>query len=137
MSRPPFPGPTSTPISEPFWAGVDDERLMFQRCSACERAIFPARGHCPGCWSQDLVWQESTGRGTLASFAAVHRPGHAAFTDLTPYTLALVDLEEGFRMLSRLVEASDSTPTLGSSVEVSWRMQGETRLPLFTVKENS
>lgn len=133
MTKPPFPGPHPTPLSEPFWQGVASQRLLFQRCSSCERAIFPARGHCPRCWSRDLIWQQSAGRGTVASFTVAHRPGHPAFADLAPYTLVLVDLDEGFRMLSRLVEPGDREPAVGAAVELSWGMD----LPLFTVKEKS
>lgn len=137
MTTPPFPGPTATPLSEPFWQGVAEGRLMFQRCASCERAVFPPRGHCPRCWARGMEWQESAGHGTIASFAAVHRPGHPAFAELTPYTLALVDLDEGFRMLTRIVGTDDQAPQVGAALVVSWQMQGDTQLPLFTLKEKS
>nr|WP_238154660.1 MULTISPECIES: OB-fold domain-containing protein [unclassified Ornithinimicrobium] len=110
---------------------------MFQRCTACECAVFPPRGHCPRCWARDLEWRESDGQGALASFAAVHRPGHPAFAELTPYTLALVDLDEGFRMLTRIVQTDGRGPLVGSRVALSWHTQGDTQLPFFTVKEKS
>lgn len=142
MTVPHFPAPTITPLSEPFWQGVAEGRLMYQRCTACRKAVFPPRAHCPHCWGLELEWLESSGSGTVASFADVHRPGHPAFAEIAPYTLALVDLDEGFRMLTRLEGEADcadaeggGAPAVGAPVTLTVRRQGESLLPLFTLKE--
>lgn len=137
MTVPNFPGPTVTPVSEPFWQGATEGRLTYQRCTACDGAVFPPRAHCPHCWAGHLEWRDSAGDGTLASYAAVHRPGHPAFAEIAPYTLALVDLDEGFRMLTRLVDTDGAEPAVGARVRLSMQPQGGTTLPMFTVKEKS
>lgn len=136
MTTPQFPDPTTTPVSEPFWRAAAEGRLTYQRCAACDGAVFPPRAHCPHCWAQELRWCDSAGTGILASYAAVHRPGHPAFAALAPYTLALVDLDEGFRMLTRLV-ADGAEPAVGAPVMLTMQRQGATTLPLFSVKETS
>lgn len=133
MSTPRFPEPTVTPVSQPFWDSTVEKRLMFQRCRDCRGAVFPPRKHCPRCWRHRLSWERSTGRGTVASWTVVRRPGHQAFAELAPYTLALVDLEEGFRMLTRLTGPGHSSVSVGAAVSLTWETQGETSLPLFSL----
>ncbi|MFD1507241.1 hypothetical protein FE374_14365 [Georgenia yuyongxinii] len=127
----PFPAPTPTPISQPFWDGAAEQELRFQRCRSCESAIFPPRAHCPRCWHADLTWEVSGGRGRLASRAVVHKPGHPAFAALAPFALALVDLDEGFRMLTRLVGPGADELPVEAPVQVRWEPQGDVTLPLF------
>lgn len=124
-----FPPPTPTPISQRFWDGVQERVLGYQRCGACAEAVFPPRAHCPHCWSENLSWQESAGRGAVASFTIVHRPGHPAFAELAPFALVLVDLDEGFRMLSR-VPGHAGGILVGSRVTVVWQESGDWTLPL-------
>jgi uncharacterized OB-fold protein len=131
----PFPPPTPTPVSQPFWDGAAERRLRYQRCGSCEAAVFPPRAHCPRCWSAELTWHDSSGRAHLAARAVVHRPGHAAFAELAPYPLALVDLEEGFRMLSRLTGPGAAHVPIGAPLVLSWEDQGDQTLPVFAAKE--
>lgn len=125
-----LPGLTPTPVSQPFWDSAIQHRLMFQRCDDCHAAVFPPRAHCPACWGTSLQWRESSGHGIVASVVVVHRPGHPAFASLAPFTLVLVDLEERFRMLSRLVDTDDDI-SVGTDVQVQWEESGEVTLPLF------
>lgn len=124
----PFPAPTPTSTSQPFWEAAARHELVFQRCRPCGEAVFPPREHCPGCWSPELDWQQSAGQGTVASQTAVHRPGHPAFAEMAPYTLVLIDLDEGYRMLSRMAHGAAA---VGDRVRVVFAQQGETTLPLF------
>lgn len=127
----PLPGPTVTPTSRYFWDSTAEHRLMYQRCAECQAAVFPPRGHCPACWSTSLRWQESRGYGVIAAWAVVHRPGHPAFAPLAPYLLALVDLDEGFRLLSRVVDPDAENVPVGAAVQVTWEHSGDVTLPLF------
>jgi len=127
-----LPGPTPTPVSQHFWDSATKHRLMFQRCDDCRAAVFPPRAHCPACWGTSLQWRESSGHGVVASVVVVHRPGHPAFASLAPFKLALVDLDEGFRMLSRLVVPEGDDTPVGTEVHVRWERSGEVTVPLFT-----
>lgn len=126
---PTFPPPTPTPISQRFWDGVQQRILGYQRCGSCTGVIFPPRAHCPHCWSGDLSWEESSGQGDVVSYTIVHRPGHPAFVELAPFVLVLVDLNEGFRMLSRVSGCANGLQ-VGSRVSVVWEESGDWTLPL-------
>jgi len=75
---------------------LESGKLGFQRCSGCGKAVFYPRLVCPDCGGADLVWETSSGRGTVYATTAVYR------RDAGPYNVVLVDLEEGFRMMSRI-----------------------------------
>lgn len=126
-----YPPPTPTAVSAPFWEAARDERLAYQRCGDCAQAVFPPRAHCPNCWSQSLSWQESRGDGVIASYTVVHRPGHAAFAELAPFVLALVDVHDGFRLLSRITQNPEAGLRSGDPVRVVWASSGDWTLPLF------
>ncbi|HTN32450.1 MAG TPA: Zn-ribbon domain-containing OB-fold protein [Marinobacter sp.] len=132
------PGPHPTRVSQPFWDATSQGQLIVQRCQDCERSVFYPRQRCPYCWSAKLEWHEASGRGVIASFIGVYKPGHPAFIDDAPYIVALVDLEEGPRMLSNVINRSPDEPLIGQTVEVVFEAQGNVTLPKFrTVKEGS
>lgn len=130
-----FPKPTVTPVSQYFWDNAHEHHLVYQRCERCHSVVFPPRAHCPACWATSLRWHESSGHGALASTAIVHRAGHPAFAPLVPYRLALVDLDEGFRMLSRIAAGPEETTPVGMRLRVWWEHNGEVTLPLFVGAE--
>lgn len=121
----PYPQPDA--VTQPFWDGIAEGRLRLQRCAACTRHVFYPRPVCPHCSSLELEWVDASGRGSLYSFSVVHRrpPGF----DESPYAVALVDLAEGVRMMTRLVEVSLDDLEIGQAVEVA--IQGEPALPYF------
>ena len=63
------PGPTMVPLTKPFWDAAAEGRLSIQRCRDFGSAIFYPRGICPKCWSDELEWEDASGRGTLKSFS--------------------------------------------------------------------
>jgi uncharacterized OB-fold protein len=121
-----FPVPDA--ITGPFWDGVAEGVLRLQRCAGCGRHVFYPRAVCPHCTGAELTWVEATGRGVVHSFTVVHR-APAEYRDEVPYAVALVDLEEGVRMMARLVDVEPSAVRVGLPVEVAIR--GEPRLPYF------
>ncbi len=133
----PRPDPTPTPFTQRFWDNAVERRLVFQRCRGCARAVFPPRGHCPHCWHPGLDWETSSGRAVLASRTVIHRPGHSGFNDDVPYTVALVDLEEGFRMLSNLVGPGHENTPVGAPLKVTWDERGRFTLPQFVRAEGA
>jgi uncharacterized OB-fold protein len=131
------PDPTPNTTSAKFWNSAAHGVLQLQYCRACDRSIFYPRERCPYCWSAALVWREATGRGVVASYTIAHRPGHPAFAGDAPFVIALIDLEEGPRMLSNVVGCDCDTVRIGLPVTVHWTERGEFTLPQFAPSEGS
>lgn len=104
--------------SAPFWAATAEDRLLFQRCERCAKAQFPPRARCLACGGT-LRWEESCKRGAVHSHTVVQRAPSAAFKARVPYVIALVDLEEGPRLLLNVLDAAgDPALTIGAPVKV-------------------
>ncbi len=73
---------------------------------------------CATCWSEDLAWEPASGRGTVWTFTVVHIPGHPAWRDDVPYTLAIVELEEGPRLMTNIVGTEPGIVHVGMAVEL-------------------
>jgi uncharacterized protein len=122
--------PSMTSDSQFFWDGVRARRLLIQRCERCGALRHPPRPMCPHC--QSLEWDtiESSGRGTVYSFVIPHHPPLPWFPE--PYVVALVDLEEGTRLVSNIVGVAPEAVTIGMPVLVRFEaFDGDLVLPLF------
>jgi len=111
------------PDSAPYWEGVANGELRYQRCGDCDAAIFYPRSLCPACGVPDPHWHVSSGDGVVYACSVIHRapPAHK---DDVPYVVALVDLAEGFRMMSRVVDCDPDKVAVGQGVRVVYRMDG-------------
>ena len=123
--------------SGPFWEATRQERLLVQWCTACDRGIFYPRAFCPHCASGPggLEWRTASGRATVYSAVVENRPeaAGAAFSGGEPYCVALVDLDEGVRMLSNVVGCPPQDVHCGMAVQVAWEpLSDGRRLPVFT-----
>lgn len=128
------PLPKADPLTKPFWDSLNRRAMEVQRCEDCSSFVFYPRNLCPGCGSRDLRWTPVSGRGTVYSLTIVHRAPAAAFKGDTPYVVALVELEEGCRMMSNVVEvqADPEHVRIGMPVEVVYdRVTADTTLPKF------
>ncbi len=99
-----LPVPVTDEASAPFFEGAKQRRLMLERCTSCGRWRLPGRDRCADCWSEEAEWAEASGRGTLYSFGIMHQQYHPAFAGVIPYNYAIVELEEGPRLVSNIVE---------------------------------
>jgi uncharacterized protein len=128
--------PRPTPETKPFWDGAKQHRLMLPWCKACGRAHFFPRNCCPHCFGFDLEWRQASGRGKLHTYVINHKPARG-FEDKVPYVIAVVELEEGPRMMSNLV--MDGTPTpeklpIDMDLEVCFDdVTAEVTLPKFRI----
>jgi uncharacterized OB-fold protein len=95
------------PTAAPFWRGAREGRLLLQTCGDCARPRFPPRPLCAACGSPAVAWREAAGTGRIWSFVVVHGPTLPAFADLTPFPVAVVELDDapGVRMVGDLVAA--------------------------------
>jgi hypothetical protein len=129
-----YEGPLPKPDqdSAEYWAAARRHELVLQQCSACGRFRFYPRAVCPHCLSEKFEWRPSSGRGRIYSFTVIHRPPSPAFRDRVPYVLALVELEEGVRMMSNVVGCDPQAVEIGLRVEVTFEdLTPEITLPVF------
>jgi uncharacterized OB-fold protein len=122
--------------SAPFWEAVAEKRLTVQRCETCSRLVFHPRAICPFCHSMQLTWQTLSGRGTVYSFTVSRRAPSPEFEHLVPYVVALIDLDEGCRMLSNVVGARAHSVKCGARVSVRFVDVSDGQLlPVFELTE--
>ena len=114
------PAPVIDGDSTFFWEGLREHRLLIQRCLGCRRHRFPPLPGCPVCGDPRSAIEVSAGHGSLYSWIVVHHAFSDAFADDVPYTVGVVELEEGCRMLARL-ELDGSAATAGMPLEVHFR----------------
>ena len=114
------PLPVADPVTQPFWDGLKVDELRIKRCSDCDKAVFYPRVLCPHCGSRQLAWTVCSGRGIVYAFTSTHRGTPAAFKSAAPYVVAMVELEEGARLMTNIidVEPSPSAVKIGMSVEI-------------------
>lgn len=119
MSEYERPLPQPTPETQPYWDGAKAGELRLQRCGDCSHVYFPARPFCPACSSRDVAWFTASGKGTLFSYVINHRApkGFEA-----PYIIAVVQLDEGPRMMTNLVDCPQTPDalTLDMPLEVTF-----------------
>jgi hypothetical protein len=128
--------PSMTPDTQFFWDAVREHRLVIQRCTGCGALRHPPRPMCPQCRSLEWDTVESSGRGTVYSFVIPHHPPLPWFPE--PYVVALVDLEEGTRIVSNVVGIVPEAVTMGLPVQVHFEhFDGDLVLPLFVPRESS
>ncbi|MEE3853015.1 Zn-ribbon domain-containing OB-fold protein [Gordonia sp. LSe1-13] len=121
--------------SRPYWAAAAEGQLVLQFCVDCDRPRFYPRHLCPHCHSDEHRWEQASGRGTVYSYSVVHRAPSAAFAGSAPYIVALIDLDEGVRMMSNIL-ADPSGVAIGARVAVSFRHESaEVGIPEFVLEE--
>ena len=117
-----------------FWEAARDRRLVAQRCGDCGALRHPPRPMCPHCNSLEIEVVELTGRGVVYSFSFVHYPQSPAFD--YPVFAALVDLDEGVRLVTNLVDVDQASVHFDMPVEVVWApAQDGYHVPLFRPRQ--
>ncbi|OWY62439.1 hypothetical protein B7486_58430 [cyanobacterium TDX16] len=132
MAAPRFDLPTVEDETRPFWDAAADGRLLIQRCNACEQWQYYPRPFCKRCWSEDVEWAEPSGRGTLYTFSVVRRNDLPPFGDRVPYVPAIVELDEGPRMMTEVVDADPDALEVGATLVVDFApIDDELKRPVF------
>lgn len=133
MSEPTRIEPPADEISEPFWEATRERRLLVQWCLDCDGPVFFPRAVCPRCLGGSLEWRTSVGTGTVYAATVEHRPQNPLMADRAPYVVALVDVDDGWRMLTGVVGCDPDDVVVGMRVAVTWEALSDGRqLPLFT-----
>jgi uncharacterized OB-fold protein len=128
-----FDLPAADDETEPFWAAARDHRLLIKRCADCGAAHFYPRPFCPFCWSVAVDWEEASGDAILYTWSVVHQNDLPPFPDRVPYVAAVVDLAEGPRMMTNVVECDAAALKVGMALRVRYeRLTDDVTVPVFT-----
>jgi uncharacterized OB-fold protein len=127
------PQPTPSAESAPFWEGAKARRLQLPRCNTCARFWFPPSQRCAHCLSADFEWREVSGQGRIYSFVVFHRVYHPAFESEVPYAVAIVELDEGPRMLANIVGTKPDDIRCDQRVRVVFEERGDQAIPQFVI----
>ena len=137
------PGPTDAPApqrieppvtetSQPFWDATREKRFLMQWCVACDKPIWFPREICPRCMGSTLEWRPSAGFGVVYTLTVEHKPQNPAIGGGAPYVVALIDLDEGARMMSNVFGCPPEHVYVGMPVRVAWDPLSDGRnLPVF------
>ena len=131
LSRP-IPAPAVSVETKPFWDATAEGKLLLPRCTACGVVIWYPRAFCPECNSFDVEWFEASGRGTIYSRTIIRQNPTRTFKHLIPFVVALIDLDEGPRVMSNVVGTPADDVQIGDRVRVTFQpVSDDAALPLF------
>lgn len=123
----PLPRPNS--LTQPFWDATKEYRLIVQRCTTCGTYVWTPQVACRECLTETLEWADVSGRGTVYTYVVIHHAAIPAFK--APYTIAVVELEEGPRIFTDLVDVAPEDVRIDMPVEVAWEDVGPVALYHF------
>ncbi|MPY95657.1 MAG: nucleotide-binding protein [Acidimicrobiia bacterium] len=124
MSTLPAKQPPVNLETKPFWDATTEGKFLLKRCVACGFVIWYPRGLCPDCGADGAEWFEASGRGTVYTYTVIRR-GQGRWRDAAPYALAYVELEEGPRVMTNIVDCDPDALSIGQTVEVTFDDTGE------------
>ncbi len=126
------PLPLMQGMTKEFYQNCSRRELCFQRCSGCRKLRHVPTPRCASCGSWEWEWSPSSGRGKLVTWTVVRRPMHPEFAEAVPYAPAVIELEDGVRMVSWVVDCSPEELAVGMPVEVVFDdVTDEVTLPKF------
>ncbi len=112
------PMPRPTPWSQPFWDAAREHRLVLKKCKSCGTLQHPPYLYCPQCSSEEAEWIEASGKATLYAYTVNEFAVPFPFWDDLPYVTAIIDLAEGVRMISNVVDCPPAELVNGMPLEV-------------------
>jgi uncharacterized protein len=126
------PLPDTRNAGKEFWSAAAEGRLLVPRCNACERTFWHPRPRCPHCGSGNVGWISGSGKGAIHTFTVVRQSGDPFFKTRLPYAVAMVELDEGVRLMSNIVDTPIEALRIGMRVEVMFEAAGDgMAIPLF------
>lgn len=117
-------------IAKPFYEGLSRRQLLLPWCKACGKPHFYPRSACPYCWGEEYEWRPAAGTGTVHTFTIVRSNPPSAFRPRLPFTIAIIDLHEGVRLMSNIL-SDPVTLKIGDRVKVEFVERDNQMLPLF------
>jgi uncharacterized OB-fold protein len=127
-----FDLPAPEAETQPFWDAARDRRLVIKRCTDCGAAHFYPRPFCPTCWGQHVEWEEASGAATLYTWSVVRVNDLPPFPERVPYVAAVVELAEGPRMMTNVIDCDVEQLSMGMALRVDYRdLDDEFTIPVF------
>lgn len=131
-AAPRFDLPTIEPETKPFWDALKERKLLLGKCNGCGRVHYYPRPMCPHCWSEDVSWVEAAGRGVLYTWSTVFVNDLPPFNAKLPYIAAQVDLAEGVRITTIIVDAEPAQLRIGMAVDIEFEpISDDVTIPVF------
>jgi uncharacterized OB-fold protein len=125
--------PTIDDETRPWWDAARQERFLIARCTACGAAHHYPRPFCPSCWSEEVTWEDASGRATLYTWSTVFVNDAPPFSDRLPYVAAVVDLAEGPRVMTNVVGCAPEDLRVGMELQVTYvEATPEITIPVWT-----
>jgi uncharacterized OB-fold protein len=112
------PLPLISSLNKPYWDGLKNRELRLQQCAGCGEVRYPPAPLCPQCWSRDYSWAKLSGYGKVNSWVVFHQSYFRGYDDALPYNVAEVELDEGPRLLTNLVEIENEAIRADLPVEI-------------------
>jgi uncharacterized OB-fold protein len=126
-----FIKPELTDVNRGFWEAAAEGVLSVQKCEDCRELRYPPALRCPNCLSAKWTWQPLSGRGEVLSYVVIHQKYNAAWADRVPYNVAIIELEEGPRMISNMLPLSGGDVEVGMPVQVVFEDEDGVVIPRF------
>jgi uncharacterized OB-fold protein len=124
--------PRPDELNGPYWEAAAEGRMAIQRCQRCGNLNHPPAASCPSCHGDEFDWPSMSGRGTVFTYTVVQHPVHPVMAGAIPYVLALIELEEGPRILTNLRHVRPEDVRVGLPVGVLFeQLDDATALPQF------
>jgi uncharacterized OB-fold protein len=123
MNQLPTPAPVVTPTTQAFWDATNEGRFMLQRCTACDVVVWFPRNYCPECFSSELSTFDCSGRGTVYSYTVIRKVANS-YKEATPFVVAYVELEEGPRVMTNIVDCGPEDVSVGMAVTLVFHDTG-------------
>ncbi len=127
-----FDLPTPDDETRPFWDGCREGTFLVRKCNACHEYHYYPRPFCPKCWSDDVEWAPASGRASLYTYSVVHANDLPPWPERVPYVAAVVDLEEGPRVMTNIEGVDFDDITIGMPLVVDFKpLDDEITIPVF------
>jgi uncharacterized OB-fold protein len=112
--------PEPSAETKPFFDGASEGKLRLQVCTHCDTWAYPLTTICSHCGSTEIVWRDASGKGNVYAHARLQRPYHARHAERLPLILAQIDIDEGLRLYSNVVDIDGADLKVGAAVEVAF-----------------
>ncbi|MGH8810504.1 MAG: Zn-ribbon domain-containing OB-fold protein [Advenella sp.] len=127
MEKPAF-RPTADNL--PFWEGCQQQMIRYQQCQDCSTVQLIPKSVCAHCHGRHLLWKDASGLGVVLSYTTVYRAPTAAFKGDTPYVIALIDMNEGFRLMVNVRDGTDTNVAIGKTVRIGFEARPDGLFPI-------
>lgn len=127
--------PEVNAVTQEYWDGTAQGELRIRHCPECDTLFRFGPAWCPECGHAEMGWKPASGKGVVTNHSTIHVPPYEAYADDVPYVLALIDLEEGVRMMANIVDCAPEAVHIGLPVEVVFETRGDVQLPQFRPQE--